>query len=83
MANHGYNYARYLGVKIFVHLYRDDDYDQLKKLALRLTKPQVIGIPLILRRLKKDKDDDALQKYWKFQRQLKLCQIFKKIIIKI
>ena len=34
----------YLGeLKSFVHLYRDDDYDQLKKLALRLTKPQVIG----------------------------------------
>ena len=53
----------YLGeLKSFVHLYRDDDYDQLKKLALRLTKPQVIGIPLILRRLKKDMMKDSLPK---------------------
>ena len=53
----------YLGeLKSFVHLYRDDDYDQLKKLALRLTKPQVIGIPLILRRLKKRYDEGFITK---------------------
>ena len=51
----------YLGeLKAFVHLYKDNDYEQLKKLALKLTKPKIIGIPLILRRLKKNMMKDAL-----------------------
>ena len=46
----------YLGeLKTFVYNYPDDDIEQLKKLAIKLTKPKdYIGIPLVLRRLKKD-----------------------------
>ena len=53
MANNDIVMPGYLGeLKAFVHLYKDNDYEQLKKLALKLTKPKIIGIPLILRRLK-------------------------------